>query len=348
MGLSDKLSASATAEVPAAPANANPADAPAPSTVPADTKSVQPDNSPKHTLAPGEVPDEAPEGDEPPADDVPPPDKPKDEKKDLTPEQVLAEELAETHKVKINGKEYDVTTQELITFAQKAAAADQRFQEAAQIRSDMESLFTNLKENPFPILERLGINVREVAESYLYDLVQFEGLPEPERKRIEAERKLKTLEEQQAEQAKLAEEQQFEADTAKAMDAYSNQIIGALSKIPSLPKTEKVVQRIAAYMYDGVQQGIDVTAEQAAQLVQQDLTNEYKHLASTMTPEQLIEMFGDEVAGKILQHKKGKVTKPENRATPANQAPNRAPAKKQGKKSFSDFRSEIRKANGME
>ena len=209
--------------------------------------------------------------------------------------------LRRKYNLKVNNKvkelELDLGNDaEVQKYLQKALAADEKFQEAAQVKRGFANLIEQIKTNPLAILSHpdIGVDIKALATQVLAQ--EMEDLEKsPEQKRIEElERKLKEKEEfekqleeekRQAEMARLEEEAVVELDM---------QISQALDK-SELPKSPYVVKRIADTMYNAMRMGyMDVTVEQIMPYVEEQITSEFQALfdaAPDQTAKKLMEKF---------------------------------------------------------
>lgn len=203
-------------------------------------------------------------------------------------------------KLKIDGQEIEVTNDELIRLAQKGKAADGRMQEAATVRKQVAQLIESLKSNPFEVIEKMGLNARELTEKWLYDKIQYEQKPEEERRALEAEMKAQTLQEELDNQKKTVEEQKMAQMAEHYRQEYEKQIIDSLEK-SKLPRTEGTVRRIADYMYRGIEKGILVSAEDATKLVEEDLSSEMATLFSKLDDEKIKQLATPDIINKIAR-----------------------------------------------
>lgn len=206
------------------------------------------------------------------------------------------------YSLKVNGKQRDVELDlsddnEIQKQLQKAYAADEKFQEAALTRKQMEYLVEQLRTNPLSVLqhESLGINVKELAQKVMEQ--ELEDLSKsPEQKRIdELEKKLKEKEDRE----KTLEDEKRQNELARmqseASQALDDQITEAISK-SSLPKSPYTVKRLADAMIEAVNMGYtDVTPDQIMPFVEQQLTEEIQRL---------FEASPDEVMEKLVSKKR--------------------------------------------
>ena len=218
---------------------------------------------------------------------------------ELTKEEKKEIARKKKYQLKVNGKSKDVELDldndvEIQKYLQKAMAADEKFQEAAYLRKNVETLINELRSNPLAILKHpeLGINVKELAERVLNEELE-EMSKTPEQKRLEdMERKLKEYEEEKKrlEEEKLMEQQARLEEMANQQ--LDDQISGALAK-SNLPKSTYTIKRIADTMIEAVNAGyVDVTVDEIMPIVEQRLKSELQEMFQA-SPDDVFEQLVD-------------------------------------------------------
>jgi uncharacterized membrane-anchored protein YjiN (DUF445 family) len=214
---------------------------------------------------------------------------------DATKEEIKA--AKKKFQIKANNKlrevEIDLSNEkEIQKYLEKAFAADERFEEAAQVRKNAASLIDALKNNPRAILSHpdIGVDIKALAQQILNEEAE-EAVKTPEQRELEAMKK--ELEESRAEKKK-AEDLKREAEMQKLQEQTLNEITegitGALEK-SSMPKSPYIVKRMADAMLEAVQLGYhDVTPEQILPYVEEQITSEIKRLFEE-SPDEVLEKF---------------------------------------------------------
>jgi flagellar biosynthesis GTPase FlhF len=134
------------------------------------------------------------------------------------------------HKVKIDNKELDVPYEQLVSDYQERAASQKRFQEAAKIKKEVDAFIGSLKSGDLKMLKNIipPDQLRQFAEQELLDYVEYESLPEAEKRRMQAERERDEYK-KQFESVKEAEQrqymQQIEAQASQELDVEIGQAI---------------------------------------------------------------------------------------------------------------------------
>jgi hypothetical protein len=169
--------------------------------------------------------------------------------------------------------------------------------EATFLKRNSEEVFRKLYENPKDTLKLLfqqdPARLKSTIEDMLLEELEDEMLPEADRNLKKTQKELEEYKRLIAEQ----EEQKQSAQMAALEDHYSNQIetqiIDVLENSP-LPKNAKTVQRIAFYMHRGAQRGMDLKPSDVLPLVQEDIQDDINAIIKNASPEQLIQLLGED------------------------------------------------------
>jgi hypothetical protein len=210
-------------------------------------------------------------------------------------------------KYKADGAEFEeeLGDDEITNRLSLAKAAQKRMAESATSKRQIAEFVKQLKEDPMSVLsdERImgSKKFREIAEQFLLKQIEEESLSPQEREYKEKERKLSEYErkdKERQEQEQQAKAKQLESHYTQT---FEKTIISALES-SSLPKNVFTVKRMAELMQKNLQHGLDLEPQQLAQLVKEDYLAEQRAVIGSASAEQLIAMFGDEVANKIRKH----------------------------------------------
>lgn len=254
-----------------------------------------------------------------------------------------ANEVLKKYRVKVDGQDLEVDEKELLRGYSHQKAANKILQEGKAKAKEAESLLSQLKEGKgvFDLLKTLGHDPRKMTEEYLSEQLKYEMLDEREKALIEKDKKLKEYEERD----KKAEEEKRKAIEDAAMKKYSQQyseeIVSAL-KESSVPQNKDSVQRIAKYLAQSAKFKIQMTAQEAVKLVEQDLLDVQSRIYKDMSAEQLLKFLGEDGFQKIRSYDAQKIRTPEqNLSTPNEQG--KINNKKKGPWSMQEWRAYNRK-----
>ncbi|MFW7382375.1 MAG: hypothetical protein ACOH5I_26495 [Oligoflexus sp.] len=230
------------------------------------------------------------------------------------PEEEPEEPQPKIWKLKVHGKEveFDASDEAAVQReVQKGLASQQAFTEAKAIKSQAENFVRMLRENPRAILEHpsLGINVRELAEEYLYEQLQRETDPEGYKTQQE-QRELEQYRQERQRQQEEAQRQQKEAVKAQQRGKFQQQILDTLSQ-HQLPATDWTVSRMSQYMAAAMKNGYkDVTPSDVAERVKADWQAAQRQLLDNIPDDKLEETLGKATADRLRRANLAKNQKP--------------------------------------
>jgi len=206
--------------------------------------------------------------------------------------------LIKEFQLKVNGKvinkSIDLSDENnLRNELQLAAAARQSMQEAANLKKLYEKEVGRLKQNPWEVLQELGLDPDELAELRIQQRIEeMKKSPEQlERERIQIE-----LQAAREEAKRLKEERdadQFEKLKEQAAVQIESEIEQALDAHKTLPKSRHIVKRIADSMLWAMNNGFDdVTAEDVMPLVEKEWREEMSRLMDDSSEDVLEQLIG--------------------------------------------------------
>lgn len=206
------------------------------------------------------------------------------------------------YKIKVNGKEYNVSLEEALKLAQKGVGADHRFNEAYKLKQQAEQIIHTLKTDPMSILlnPNLGVDFKKLAQEYLAKEIEREMMSPEQRELYETKEKLRQAEEEK----KSLAEKEDQARMSKLVEHYSSEYekdIQATLQTSGLPKTRGTVKRLAYYMQKGLERGVELKAADVIDLVRADYIQEHNELYGSADGDTLLKLFGDPVLKKLME-----------------------------------------------
>lgn len=215
-------------------------------------------------------------------------------------------------KYKADGAEIEeeLDDNEIASRLSLAKAANKRMQEAANVNKQVENFIKQLKEDPIKVLSNENLmgskKFREIAENFLIQQLEEESMSPEQKAMRERDTKLAQYEQQEKErQQAIEQEKQSKLEQHWAQE-YEKTIMTALQS-SNLPKNEFTVRRMAELMQKNLDMGLDLDANMLSQLVKEDYMSEQKALIGGATAEQLISMFGEDIANKIRKYDLGRI-----------------------------------------
>lgn len=193
-------------------------------------------------------------------------------------------------------KAVDYMTKQL----QMAKMGSKRAQDFSTLQKEAASFVERLRANPFEVLAdpELGVDVQQAVRQYIEKQLEDQKKSPEQLRAEELEAKLKKIEEERETERKSLQEKEFELLKEKAQEEYDRQITAAIDK-STLPKSEYTVKRVADWLLMGLQDGLDITAEDVIPLVEEQMKRDLQEMFSVM-PEDVIEnLVGKDKLGKI-------------------------------------------------
>lgn len=239
--------------------------------------------------------------------------------------------LKKKFKIKVDGEEFeeelDLNDEEGVKRRlQMARAADKRMNEARDTKKKAFDIINALEKDPEGFLARHPRG-REIAEAILLKQIKEEMIPPEEKERMKRESDLERRERLIAEKEKADQTKAQEALETKVAQDIQKVIIDAM-EVSGLPKSKHLVKRMADLYSKNLSYGIELTPQQLAGELKNELTTMFKAIAGDSEGDHLIEMFGPEIANKIrksdlkrLQEKQGQVFQRRESRTETVRAP---------------------------
>lgn len=249
-------------------------------------------------------------GDEPTTEDNPeeivePVEKDLDAPEGETVEEKVERELL---KLKVDGQEidYDISNREqLIKDLQQSYSAQARFTKAAEVLREMETVKSQfqafgeqLKTNPMEIIQKMGLDPRQIAEEYLLPIYERMDMPEHERIALEQKEELEKMQKELALHRQKEQQRQQEEITSQRAAQYKAQI-GKFIKDNNLPDTEDTLYYIATAYNRALSRNPNTKLQDILPTVKASMQQNISSYISGLDEEGLIEALGKESAEKI-------------------------------------------------
>lgn len=210
--------------------------------------------------------------------------------------------MIKSYQLKVNGKtvnrEIDLSDDEAVTRElQKAAAFQTTAQEAAELKKLYEAEIRRLQEDPWEVLQELGLNPEELNEKFLEERIQELKKTPEQVERENMEKELAKARERLKEIERKEEESKEQALLAEAEQELEDEIIAALDAHKTLPPTQKTMSRIAdalVFAMDYAEEnGFDPKSVSVADVipyVEDEYRQEMRNLLDN-APEQMLEEY---------------------------------------------------------
>lgn len=221
--------------------------------------------------------------------------------------------------LKVNNKEYvkeiDLGDDEALQRElQMALAGRQAMQANAEMKKAYNSDFERLKNDPFKVLEELGLDPIELSAKKIEEYLA-EKAKTPEQ--LEAENRQKEYESIKAENERLKKE--FEdtkrsAAMAEAEKEIESDIITALDGDTELEASPEVINMVVDNMLWAMNKGFkDVTAKDVLPTVKKEIQEKYRSFAKSMkSTTALKSLLGEDIINTLREERVEKIKKQVN------------------------------------
>lgn len=211
--------------------------------------------------------------------------------------------------VVINGKQTQVTKEQLIRMAQKGEAADEKFNKASEMSRQASQILEYFKTNPTRALQELGHNVREMAESYLADEIRKEMMSPEQKEAMEWKRKAEEYEKMLKAGEEKAKAERISLEKAKYVKKYDEELTAAIDKA-GLIKEPAIVKNIARIMHEYLERGMEITADEAVQEYNDTTLAQASQLIKLVGAARATQMLGDDFMNAIRKEDLKKLKNP--------------------------------------
>lgn len=245
-----------------------------------------------------------------------------------------AREAIRKHKLKVDGQEIEVDEDELKRGYSHQRAANKILQEGKAARKQAEEFVRLMKDEGslFDAIKKLGHDPRKLAEKYLASQLEDEMLDPREKDFRATKAELQRYKELEKVQKDALEKQRDDSLKKKFSEDYSKQFVEAL-KTSSLPQTKEMVAEMAKYIHRAAKMQFQMTADEAAKLVKEDIENAHRNLYGNSDAEVLVRLLGDQGLQKIRAYDTARLKDPNAQLkTPTEQGEPRQRPKNTGKR----------------
>lgn len=213
--------------------------------------------------------------------------------------------------IEIDGVPETLTLDEARRWAQKAKAADKRFEEAAGIRKRFERLLQQGQIDPISMLKALGHDPDALAKNHIKSLIQRETLTPEEVEKIEMKKELEQYKkrDQEADLSKKAwMKEQMKNQFAAKIEKEATEVMEA----EGLPKDETTIELMAKYLLRAKKLGYkDVGPKDVVEYVKADYKRMIRAFLSKTSDDKIAEWAGDDIYDRVRKHNVSKLHDPE-------------------------------------
>jgi hypothetical protein len=198
----------------------------------------------------------------------------------------------------------------LLKRAQMGFAADEKWQEAAKMRKQVEGMLSMLQKDPAAFLEKAGFDVDALAEQRIQQRIE-EMKKSPEQ--LEMER-LRREHEALLSERELERKTAHERDVQRMQQEFAVQVESEImqafdSPEFGLPKSPYFIKRIADVLIYDIKKNKKqtITAAKAAEIVRDEVKTEWQQIYTTSPDELFEQMIGKD---RLNKYRRSKIKKP--------------------------------------
>lgn len=228
----------------------------------------------------------------------------------------------ELFELKVDGQTLKLTKDELVTRAQKAIAAEKRMQSAAKERQDALRLIELAKQDPFALIKHLNpdLNEKDLLSRRMAALMEEELLSPQEKQQREDMRELQRLRNEKKTLEESRQQEELNKQAIEAQKVLDVEIAQAIQEA-GLPRTKAAVKRVAEYLLEAIENGLDIPTSKIAQQVKKDLQEEAMELLNQSDEETFASLLGKDLLTKAQKASIKQIKKPGNSVEPRPAAP---------------------------
>ncbi len=230
-------------------------------------------------------------------------------------------QLVKKLKLKIDGQEVEEEIdfndeEKLKAHLQKAKAFDKRAGEFSQLKNQVGEFVGQLKENPFMVLEQMGMDPEQLVKDYAQKIIERDAMSPEEQEKVQMQDELKRLKDERENLTKQAQEAELQKQRNEIAQTIEKDINEALTSAETvLPKNNPLVlKRVAETMLLAMQNGYpDVQAKDVIPLVEDQFKKDLASMFDVLPEDTLENVVGkhnfDRVRKKRLSSYKKKAPK---------------------------------------
>lgn len=206
------------------------------------------------------------------------------------------------YRVKVDDTEEEVEEEELLRGYQKAKSSDKKFQEASQLKKQIENLLDVMKNDPARVMSELGVDFKTHAEQYLLAQLEDSMLTDEQRELRDLRALKNSREEELKKQKELLEAQENEAALTKAIDEIDAEVFEALQNA-GLKATPRTIARVAEQILASLEsEDGRMPAKAALERVKSDYADDVRDWLGALPSAEVVKLLPPEVVAVIRAH----------------------------------------------
>jgi hypothetical protein len=218
---------------------------------------------------------------------------------DAKPGETALQAAVRKMKLKINGRETELSEDAVIAMAQKSFASDEKFKSASEERKRVEKIIAKFKDDPDAAIEAiLGKPAEELYKERLAKKLEDMGKDPRDLELEQLRSKLAAQEKKQQEDMSRAQKAKLDQATEYFQKYYDVEIPKAI-KAAGLPATEETVGYFAEILSESIDEGIEIPMHAVADLVKERYTGMQRAILGKLNGDDLIAFLGEDKAREL-------------------------------------------------
>lgn len=212
-----------------------------------------------------------------------------------------------TYKLKNGKTEKEVTEDELIELGRKGLSSDQRWQDAARVRKEVEGALERFQEDPdaFLAVQRKlkgkGFeNKVEMAKAILKDELARRNMSPEERTKAETQKEIDELNKKRDSLKSEERESRVQAIEKQYESQWSGEIMTAIDKY-QFPKNKAAVARVAMTAQKVFDAGLDPDWDACVRETKAQMQRELRDFIETADDDRLLGLLGDKLPKRVAK-----------------------------------------------
>ena len=245
-------------------------------------------------------------------------------------------EQPKTYTALVNGREEQVTIEEMRSNYQQRSASAETFRKASEERKAAEELLATMQRDPVAALRNSGMSEEEIQDYFYSQTKTFLDLSEE----TDDQRETRLMKEENAAYRQEKEDRenglrtQNERVEAEAQEASIESEFTAALEAGEVPSSPGAISRIAQIQLLNLDKGYDISVSEAAQIYREERQQDVNTMFDGMNIDQVMSWLGNDRMKAIRSKDLDKV----RRGTPvAKQEQASAPKVKSERRSAKDF-----------
>lgn len=212
-----------------------------------------------------------------------------------------AQEAARKLKVKVRGRELELSEDEIRTHLEVGLGGKEQFTEADKKLKEYDARMAAFAEDPASVMQAHGVDPVQFAIALLNAQTEYDAMTPQERLLYDREQELAARQAAVEEADALRQQEEYEADQAEQLEVLATYLPVALKNM-GLPNDRRVLPLVEPYLRQAEREGHRMTPEvigRAASLARMDLDDHVSGAFEAMEYEAIARTLGPNVMKKI-------------------------------------------------